>query len=117
MPVIIENNTKFPLTVYAVKDPPKPGAIPPEKWRCIIGNVDDRGRAMQVFTAEGIPVPGKTEPIPDSKPMPAEQWRGRLPSPIAVFSTEEWNELQKSPCWPALEALIKAGDFTQRRSA
>jgi hypothetical protein len=115
MPVIVENNTPFPITVYAVGTA-EAGKIPPELWRCTIGNVSDRGRQMPVFSAEGILIPGKTESLPDSKPAPADSWKGKLPSPVAVFSNEEWRQLEASPSWKVLEALIKAGDFTQRRA-
>lgn len=116
MPVIVENNTKFPLTVYALEEAPE-GKLGKEKWRCIIGNVDDRGRQIPVVNADGILIPGRTDTLADSKPRPPAEWRGRLPSPIAVFSNEEWVEVQKSPCWAVLDAFIKNGELTMRRAS
>ena len=114
MGMIIENTTKFPFVAEAYTQ--VEGQPPRLKWRCVIGNVDDRGRQMPVFSAEGFPIPGKTEPIPDSKPHPSGGAKGRLHSPVASFTTEEWKELEASPCFPVLQSLIKSGELTQRRT-
>ena len=115
--VILENNTPFPYTCYVLNEPATGAAYGSEKWRCIIGNKDDRGRQLPVYTADGLLVPGKTTPIENGKPRPPEEWRGILPSPIVEFTNAEWTELEQSPSYPILAALIEAGDITKRRQA
>lgn len=115
--VVLENSTEFPEILYAPKQVGEGEVTLAEEWRCIIGNVDDRNREMPVFTDDGLLVPGKTKRIADSTPRPTEEWKGVLPSPIAVFTNEQWKQLQKSPCWPTVKKRIEAGDFTQSRRA
>ena len=89
--------------------------VPKERLRLILGNKDDRGRKLPAFTADGLPIPGKTTDIEDGTPRKPDEWKGVLPSPIARMSNALYAELTEGAQGEFLAGLVKAGKVQIRK--